>query len=157
MDAPYNIPFDTQLAFLWNELTGAENRTLRGLRANNQLLPRDYARLFEELYERSGGAGMNTRMNNAATVYSAMQSEVPDLPQNAIRAYRFLTDKGLSGQQAAGVVGNLMAESYNEIRPNALTQTVAVRRIRYRSVAGIALDALNNLQRLTSPEMRGHP
>lgn len=119
MAAPFEIPFDTQLAFLWNELTGSENRTLRGLRANNQLLPRDYAKLFEELYERSGGKGMEARMNNAATVFAGMQNEVPDLPQNAIRAYRFLTDKGLSGQQAAGVVGNLMAESYNEIRPDA--------------------------------------
>lgn len=158
MEAPFNIPFDTQLAFLWNELTGTENRTLRGLRANNQLLPRDYAKLFEELYERSGGAGMNARMNNAATVYSAMQSEVPDLPQNAIRAYRFLTDKGLSGQQAAGVVGNLMAESYNEIRPNAFNPEGGG-----QGAYGIAqwrgsrLDALNKFAEANKPRDAGPP
>lgn len=158
MDAPFNIPFDTQLAFLWNELTGTENRTLRGLRANNQLLPRDYAKLFEELYERSGGAGMNTRMNNAATVYSAMQSEIPDLPQNAIRAYRFLTDKGLSGQQAAGIVGNLMAESYNEIRPDAFNPEGGG-----QGAYGIAqwrgsrLDALNKFAEANKPRDAGPP
>lgn len=158
MDAPFNIPFDTQLAFLWNELTGKENRALRGLRSNNQLLPRDYARLFEELYERAGGKGMNARMNNAATVYSAMQSEVPDLPRNAIRAYRFLTDKGLSGQQAAGVVGNLMAESYNEIRPNAYNPEGGG-----QGAYGIAqwrgprLDALNAFAEANKPRDAGPP
>lgn len=158
MDAPFNIPFDTQLAFLWNELTGKENRTLRGLRSNNQLLPRDYARMFEELYERAGGKGMEARMANAAAVYSGMQSEVPDLPQNAIRAYRFLTDKGLSGQQAAGIVGNLMAESYNEIRPNAYNPEGGG-----QGAYGIAqwrgprLDALNAFAEANKPRDAGPP
>ena len=158
MDAPFNIPFDTQLAFLWNELTGKENRTLRGLRRNNQLLPRDYARMFEELYERADGKGMEARMNNAAAVYSGMQSEVPDLPQNAIRAYRFLTDKGLSGQQAAGIVGNLMAESYNEIRPNAYNPEGGG-----QGAYGIAqwrgprLDALNAFAEANKPRDAGPP
>lgn len=158
MDAPFNIPFDTQLAFLWNELTGKENRTLRGLRSNNQLLPRDYARMFEELYERAGGKGMEARMNNAATVFAGMQNEVPDLPPNAIRAYRFLTDKGLSGQQAAGIVGNLMAESYNEIRPNAYNPEGGG-----QGAYGIAqwrgprLDALNAFAEANKPRDAGPP
>ena len=87
-----------------------------------------------------------------------MQSEVPDLPQNAIRAYRFLTDKGLSGQQAAGVVGNLMTESYNEIRPDAFNPEGGG-----QGAYGIAqwrgsrLDALNKFAEANKPRDAGPP
>jgi hypothetical protein len=158
MAAPFDIPFDTQLAFLWDELTGKENRTLKAFRGNNQLSPSGYAKQFEQLYERAGGSGMDTRMNNASTVFTEMQKEVPDLPQNAIRAYRFLTDKGLSGAQASGVVGNLMAESYPELRANAFNPEGGG-----QGAYGIAqwrgsrLDDLNAFAKANRPQEAGTP
>lgn len=158
MSAPFDIPFDTQLAFLWDELTGKENRTLKAFRGNNQLSPSGYAKQFEQLYERAGGSGMDTRMNNASNVFTEMQKEVPDLPQNVIRAYRFLTDKGLSGAQASGVVGNLMVESYPELRANAFNPEGGG-----QGAYGIAqwrgsrLDDLNAYAKANRPQEAGTP
>jgi len=158
MAAPFDIPFDTQLAFLWNELTGKENRTLKAFRGNNQLSPSGYAKQFEQLYERAGGSGMDARMNNASMVFEQMQNEVPDLPQNVVRAYRFLTDKGLSGAQASGIVGNLMAESYPELRANAFNPEGGG-----QGAYGIAqwrgsrLDDLNAFAKANMPQEAGPP
>ena len=101
---------------------------------------------------------MDTRMNNASNVFEQMQNEVPDLPQNVIRAYRFLTDKGLSGAQASGVVGNLMAESYPELRANAFNPEGGG-----QGAYGIAqwrgsrLDDLNAFAKAKRPQEAGTP
>jgi hypothetical protein len=115
------IKLAPQLNFMWDELQGPENRTMRMFEANPNMGPGQYASLFEKMYERAGGAGDEIAQKYAQDVYSAMQDPVKaeGLPPNAKFAYGYLTQKGMTPQQAAGITGRLMVESYPRIDPSA--------------------------------------
>jgi hypothetical protein len=115
------IKLAPQLDFMWDELQGPESRTMRMFEANPNMGPGQYASLFEKMYERAGGAGDEIAQKYAQDVYSAMQdpAKAEGLPPNAKFAYGYLTQKGLSPQQAAGITGRLMVESYPSMDPNA--------------------------------------
>lgn len=84
--------------------------------------PEDYATLWDKYYERSGGAGDEKARNYANSVFAAMHDGTSNpgvIPPNAKFAYGYLTQKGLTPQQAAGITGRLMAESYEEMNPDA--------------------------------------
>jgi hypothetical protein len=115
------IKLAPQLNFMWDELQGPENRTMRMFEANPNMGPGQYASLFEKMYERAGGAGDEIAQKYAQDVYSAMQDPVKaeGLPPNAKFAYGYLTQKGMTPQQAAGITGRLMVESYPRMDPSA--------------------------------------
>lgn len=115
------IKLAPQLNFMWDELQGPESRTMRMFEANPNMGPGQYASLFEKMYERAGGAGDEIAQKYAQDVYSAMQdpAKAEGLPPNAKFAYGYLTQKGLSPQQAAGITGRLMVESYPRMDPSA--------------------------------------
>ena len=88
----------------------------------NASTPEDYATLWDKYYERSGGAGDEKARNYANSVYAAMADGTSNpgvISPNAKFAYGYLTEKGLTPQQAAGVTGRLMAESYEDMNPDA--------------------------------------
>lgn len=88
----------------------------------NASSPEDYATLWDKYYERSGGAGDEKARNYASSVYAAMADGTSNealISPNAKFAYGYLTQKGLTPQQAAGITGRLMAESYEDMNPDA--------------------------------------
>ena len=115
------IKLAPQLNFMWDELQGPENRTMRMFEANPNMEPGQYASLFEKMYERAGGAGGELAQKYASDVYSAMQdpAKAEGLPPNAKFTYAYLTQKGMTPQQAAGITGRLMVESYPSMDPSA--------------------------------------
>lgn len=115
------IKLAPQLNFMWDELQGPENRTMRMFEANPNMGPGQYASLFEKMYERAGGAGDELAQKYASDVYSAMQdpAKAEGLPPNAKFTYAYLTQKGMTPQQAAGITGRLMVESYPSMDPSA--------------------------------------
>ena len=115
------IKLAPQLDFMWDELQGPESRTMRMFEANPNMGPGQYASLFEKMYERAGGADDEIAQEYAQDVYSAMQDPVKaeGLPPNAKFAYGYLTQKGMTPQQAAGITGRLMVESYPRMDPSA--------------------------------------
>lgn len=119
MAVNYNIPFQTQLDYMMYELQGPESRTMDAFKSAGAITPQDYAELFEQKYERAGGHGLDRRKQYALEVFKGMGQEVPDLPQNVIKAYKYFTGQGFTPEQASGIVGNLMTESYAHLDPNA--------------------------------------
>ena len=117
------IKLAPQLNFMWDELQGPESSTMRMFGANPNMGPGQYASLFEKMYERAGGARDEIAQKYAQDVYSAMQdpAKAEALPPNAKFAYGYLTQKGMTPQQAAGITGRLMVESYPSMDPNART------------------------------------
>jgi hypothetical protein len=119
MAVNYNIPFQTQLDYMMQELRGPESATMDAFKSAGAITPQDYAELFEQKYERAGGSALDRRKQYALEVFKGMGQEAPDLPQNVIRAYKYFTDQGFTPEQASGIVGNLMTESYAHLDPNA--------------------------------------
>mgnify|MGYP000023276630 CR=1 FL=1 len=116
------IPLSTQMDFLWNEVQGKEKSGFGKFLSANASSPEDYATLWDKYYERSGGAGDEKARNYASSVYTAMADGTSNealISPNAKFAYGYLTQKGLTPQQAAGVTGRLMAESYEDMNPDA--------------------------------------
>ena len=116
------IPLSTQMDFLWNEVQGKEKSGFGKFLSANASSPEDYATLWDKYYERSGGAGDEKARNYASSVYAAMADGTSNealISPNAKFAYGYLTQKGLTPQQAAGVTGRLMAESYENMNPDA--------------------------------------
>jgi hypothetical protein len=108
--------------FLWNEVQGKEKSGFGKFLSANASSPEDYATLWDKYYERSGGAGDEKARNYASSVYAAMADGTSNealISPNAKFAYGYLTQKGLTPQQAAGVTGRLMAESYEDMNPDA--------------------------------------
>lgn len=108
--------------FLWNEVQGKEKSGFGKFLSANASSPEDYATLWDKYYERSGGAGDEKARNYASSVYAAMADGTFNealISPNAKFAYGYLTQKGLTPQQAAGVTGRLMAESYEDMNPDA--------------------------------------
>ena len=116
------IPLAKQMDFLWSEVQGKEKSGFEKFRAANASTPEDYATLWDKYYERSGGAGDEKARNYANSVYAAMADGTSNpgvISPNAKFAYGYLTEKGLTPQQAAGITGRLMAESYEDMNPDA--------------------------------------
>ena len=116
------IPLAKQMDFLWSELQGKEKAGFGKFLTAGVNTPEDYATLWDKTYERSGGAGDAKARDYAGSVYAAMADggSNPELiSPNAKFTYGYLTDKGMTPQQAAGVTGRLMAESYEEMNPDA--------------------------------------
>ena len=116
------IPLAKQMDFLWSELQGKEKAGFGKFLTAGVNTPEDYATLWDQTYERSGGVGDAKARGYAGSVYAAMaggnQNQALISP-NAKFTYGYLTNKGMTPQQAAGVTGRLMAESYEEINPDA--------------------------------------
>jgi len=121
LQSPFNIPFQTQLDYLWKELTGSESATLDAFNSGQYITPQEYAQVFENKYERADGKGLGKRQAYALDVFNSMKDNLnpQNIPQGAAIAYNYLLNKGLSEAQAAGIVGNLMVESYPEVNPSA--------------------------------------
>lgn len=120
MAVNYNIPFQTQLDYMMYELQGPESRTMDAFKSAGAITPQDYAELFEQKYERAGGHGLDRRKQYALEVFKASGTDAfGNLPQNAQTAFNYFKGKGFTDAQAAGIVGNLMTESYAQIDPQA--------------------------------------
>ena len=116
------IPLSKQMDFLWNEVQGKEKSGFGKFLTADASTPEDYATLWDKYYERSGGAGDEKARNYASSVYAAMADGTSNpgvISPNAKFAYGYLTQKGLTPQQAAGITGRLMAESYEDMNPDA--------------------------------------
>jgi hypothetical protein len=116
------IPLSKQMDFLWNEVQGKEKSGFDKFLDAGASTPEDYATLWDKYYERSGGAGDEKARNYANSVYAAMAGGTSNpgvISPNAKFAYGYLTEKGLTPQQAAGITGRLMAESYEDMNPDA--------------------------------------
>ena len=116
------IPLAKQMDFLWNEVQGKEKSGFGKFLTANASTPEDYATLWDKYYERSGGAGDEKARNYANSVYAAMAGGTSNpgvISPNAKFAFGYLTEKGLTPQQAAGITGRLMAESYEGMNPDA--------------------------------------
>lgn len=116
-----SIPFGTQLDWLWAELQGPEKKTWQNFLTNpNLITPAEFATAFEKTYERADGKNLEKRQNYATDVFNAFSNNnLSSISPNAVTTVNYLTDKGMTLAQAAGVTGNLMAESGFEIDPNA--------------------------------------
>ena len=120
MAVNYNIPFQTQLDYMMQELRGPEGATMDAFKSAGAITPQDYAELFEQKYERAGGHGLDRRKQYALEVFNAAGTDAfGNLPQNAQTAFNYFKGKGFTDAQAAGIVGNLMTESYARIDPQA--------------------------------------
>ncbi|MGI9357781.1 MAG: phage tail tip lysozyme [Paracoccaceae bacterium] len=119
MAQTFNIPFGTQLAFLYDELLGKEKKTLDAFKSGNFSTPTEYAVAFENLYERADGSKIERRTRFADEVFAELNKDNPDLSENALEASKFLGSKGFDNAQKAGIIGNLMAESYKTLLPDA--------------------------------------
>ena len=116
------IPLSKQMDFLWNEVQGKEKSGFGKFLSGGASTPEDYATLWDKYYERSGGAKDAEARNYANSVYAAMSDGTSNealISPNAKFAYGYLTQKGLTPQQAAGITGRLMAESYEDMNPDA--------------------------------------
>jgi len=116
------IPLVKQMDFLWSELQGKEKAGFGKFLTAGVNTPEDYATLWDKTYERSGGAGDAKARDYAGSVYAAMAGGTSNqelISPNAKFTYGYLTNKGMTPQQAAGVTGRLMAESYEEMNPDA--------------------------------------
>ena len=116
------IPLAKQMDFLWSELQGKEKAGFGKFLTAGVNTPEDYATLWDQTYERSGGAGDAKARDYAGSVYAAMADGTSNqalISPNAKFTYGYLTNKGMTPQQAAGVTGRLMAESYEEMNPDA--------------------------------------
>lgn len=162
------------MRFMWQELQGPEAGTLQAFnqRAAQGNIPgsaADYATLFDQRYERSGGARDAEARAYANDVFGAVGTDAfENLPPNAKFAYSFLTHKGLTPEQAAGVTGRLMVESYARIDPNArntidggagtygIAQWRGPRLEALADYAGVSMDDIRNLP-ISTPEGNYYP
>lgn len=119
MAQTFNIPFGTQLAFLYDELLGNEKKTLDAFKSGNYSTPTEYAVAFENLYERADGANIGRRTRFADQVFTELNKENPKLSERVLEAARFFGGKGFDNAQTAGIIGNLMSESYKTLQPDA--------------------------------------
>lgn len=117
------IPLTKQLDFMMNELQGPERRA--GAAFTKPFgTAADAATAWDKLYERSGGAGDARARAYATDVFNAFRDDPTggqNLPPNARFAMGYLTQKGMPLQNAAGIVGRLMTESYASMDPAART------------------------------------
>ena len=120
MAVNYNIPLQTQLEYMMQELQGPESATLDAFGSGTAISPQDYAEMFEQKYERSGGEGMGKRRQYALEIFRSIdEGTFGNLPDNVQTAFNFFKGQGFTDAQAAGIVGNLQVESFPMINPQA--------------------------------------
>lgn len=120
MAVNYNIPLQTQLEYMMQELQGPEARTMDEFGSGKYISPQDYAAAFDKFYERSDGKTLGRRRQYALEIFAAAgENELGNLPDNVETAFNFFKGQGFTDAQAAGIVGNLQVESKPTIDPNA--------------------------------------
>jgi hypothetical protein len=136
-------PLETQTAWLFQEMsTGDGGQIAQTFRSNTGMSASEAAVAFENQFERSGGSNVSGRINFANDVFSAYSNgNLTSLPSNAQYVFNQALANGYTPQQAAGIVGNLQAESgvninpyiVNEIGASGIAQWLGVRRDNLRA------------------------
>ena len=114
-------PLETQVSYLFGEMGTGDGGNIQGTFYNNPgMSASDAAYAFEQQFERSGGDNMSGRIANANNVYNAYTNgNLTSLPANAQYVFNQAIAQGYTPAQAAGIVGNLQAESGQGINPYA--------------------------------------
>ena len=117
----YLPPLETQVAYLFDEMGTGDGGNISNTYYNNpDMSATDAAIAFEQQFERSGGDNMSGRIDNANNVYNAYTTgNLTSLPSNAQYVFNQAIAEGYTPEQAAGIVGNLQAESGQGIDPYA--------------------------------------
>lgn len=119
---PRNLPpLETQVSYLFGEMGTGDGGNISNTYYNNpDMSATDAAIAFENQFERSGGDNMSGRIDNANNVYNAYTNgNLTSLPSNAQYVFNQAIAQGYTPAQAAGIVGNLQAESGQSINPYA--------------------------------------
>jgi hypothetical protein len=95
----------TQLDYLWSELTGPESAALAALKTAKT--PEAAASVFDQKFERSSGGARQARMDAAHDIYTGV-----DLPNGNSTTGK---SKGGSGLSAADVIGSIFIPGYGAI------------------------------------------
>lgn len=61
---------DTQLNFAWEEMKTTHKSTLEAMESDKYTTPSEYAEVFEKKFEKSGGQGLEQRIQYAEEIYS---------------------------------------------------------------------------------------
>ena len=114
-------PLETQVSYLFDEMGTGDGGNISNTFYNNpDMSATDAAIAFENQFERSGGDNMSGRIDNANNVYNAYTSgNLTSLSSNAQYVFNQAIAEGYTPEQAAGIVGNLQAESGQGIDPYA--------------------------------------
>lgn len=114
-------PLETQVSYLFGEMKTGDGGNISGTFYNNPgMSASDAAIAFEQQFEVSGGSNMSGRIANANNVYNAYTNgNLTSLPANAQYVFNQAIAQGYTPAQAAGIVGNLQAESGQGIDPYA--------------------------------------
>jgi hypothetical protein len=125
--ATYNSnlpPIETQTSYLFGEMGSGDGGNISNTFYNNpNMSASDAAIAFENQFERSGGSNISGRVNNANNVYDAYTSgNLSSLPANAQYVFNQAIAQGYTPAQAAGIVGNLQAESGQNIDPTIVNE-----------------------------------
>ena len=114
-------PLETQVSYLFGEMGTGDGGNISNTYYNNpSMSAADAAYAFEQQFEKSGGDNMSGRIANANNVYNAYTNgNLTSLPANAQYVFNQAIAQGYTPAQAAGIVGNLQAESGQGIDPYA--------------------------------------
>ena len=114
-------PLETQVSYLFGEMGTGDGGNISNTYYNNpSWTPTQSAIAFEQQFEKSGGDRMAVRIDNANNVYNAYTNgNLTSLPANAQYVFNQAIAQGYTPAQAAGIVGNLQAESGQGIDPYA--------------------------------------
>ena len=114
-------PLETQVSYLFGEMGTGDGGNISNTFYNNPgMSASDAAIAFEQKFEVSGGSNMSGRIANANNVYNAYTNgNLTSLPANAQYVFNQAIAQGYTPAQAAGIVGNLQAESGPGIDPYA--------------------------------------
>ena len=117
-------PLETQTEFLFYEMGTSSGGNISNTFYNNpDMSATDAAIAFEQQYEISGGDNMSGRIDNANNVYNAYTNgNLTSLPSNAQYVFNQAIAEGYTPEQASGIVGNLQAESGQNIDPTIVNE-----------------------------------
>lgn len=112
-------PLEVQADFLFKEMGTGDGQNIAGyFQSNRNISAAEAAIQFENKFERSGGSNLSGREDFANQVYNAAQNgNLSSLSDNAQYMYNRAIQEGYTSAQAAGIVGNLMAESTTDVNP----------------------------------------
>lgn len=80
---------NTQLEYSWKELNSSEKKTLAALKSDDYDSASDFAAMFENLFERSGGSNIEKRQEYAENIMDSRSfyDKTVNAAQNASEAY----------------------------------------------------------------------